>query len=91
MEYEEYDVQCLEMLKGNPRLAAVPQDLIKEAFKSRKPHYESGQKMPRHLSPQAFTFKHACLNMKIESPPSYEALRKAFYAGRARIKIENPL
>lgn len=85
MELEDYDSDCLKSLKENAALTHVPFDLIKEAFQSRKGYYESGSRIPRKFSPEAFTLKHACRALDFRDV-GYETLRKRNAEAQKRVK-----
>jgi len=87
MEFEQYDLECIESLKAKTSLKDVPFHLIKEAFTARKQLWEKGQNIPRRLSPFAFILKHACCFLEISTDEiSYETLRRRYREGQQQLE-----
>jgi hypothetical protein len=78
MEFEQYDSECLASLRAKESLSQVPIQLLREAIDERRKYHEQKKKMPTELSPAAFILKHACLELGVNNPPGYEALKTLY-------------
>jgi hypothetical protein len=85
MEFEEYDSECLAALRAKESLSQVPLRLLQEAFNERGKRFTKNEKVPPEFSPAAFIFKQACLELGVNNPPGYEALKTMYRAFKKEV------
>jgi len=81
LEFTEYEKEDCEKLKYWSALEGVPFELIMDACRDRRPFRELKNKLPRHLKPEAYEYRHACHALGIKPIRSFSTLRERFQGG----------
>jgi len=79
----DYDLATISWLKSCKAFLDVPDDLLTEAANIWRRYDKNWDSLPAKYSPQAFTFRHACHQLRYPEY-AYNTLRAKFYQGREK-------